>query len=305
MHFCPWPRSFCSSYPDTRLILVIVAMVALSRSILRLCLVLLAVVQSKSDQCEGAKSASAVLLQASTAANRTLQASTADHTEAEVAERIEQDLEDIEDSLAERARARGDSELELEDAVQGKNSRRRRSRRRTTTTTTTVNCGSSTDSYSLAFTIYGGSCLEGPNTGGAASLDTASCSTNSNNRDQFLFVDQGDGYCTLQSKYGTRRRSASGKSVTCGTSSMSVAYCKAQGSQSYTKLKLEDLGNDKFTMWWYDSSGNVKQAKRGAGGIKLADYTNTDEPDFKLYKNTVYSSTCLLSKNDLGLSCWK
>ncbi|CAJ1351440.1 unnamed protein product [Effrenium voratum] len=151
----------------------------------------------------------------------------------------------------------------------------------------------------------GGSCLEGPNTGGAASLDTASCSTNNNNRDQFLFVDQGDGYCKLQSKYGTRRRSASGKSVTCGTSSMSVAYCKAQGSQSYTKLKLEDLGSDKFTMWWYDSSGNVKQAKRGAGGIKLADYTNTDEPDFKLYKNTVYSNTCLLSKNDLGLSCWK
>ncbi|CAJ1382025.1 unnamed protein product [Effrenium voratum] len=152
-------------------------MIALSRSVLRLCLVLLAVVQSESDQCEGAKAAGAVLLQASAAANRTLQASTA-HTEAEVAERIEQDLEDIEDSLVERARARGDSELELEDAVQGKNSRRRRSRRRTTTTTTTVNCGSSTDSYSLAFTIYGGSCLEGPNTGGAASLDTASCSTN-------------------------------------------------------------------------------------------------------------------------------
>ena len=86
---------------------------------------------------------------------------------------------------------------------------------------------------------------------------------------------------------------------------MSVAYCKAQGSQRYTKLKLEDLGNDKFTMWWYDSSGNVKHAKRGAGGIKLADYTNTDEPDFKLYKNTVYSNTCLLSKNDLGLTCWK
>ena len=263
---------------------------------LRLCLqvALLSVAQSETEQCEGAgKAASAVLLQA--AANRTQP----------VSERIKQDLEDIEDSLVERARARGDSELELEDAVQGKNSRRRRSRRRTTTTTTTVNCGSSMDSYSIAFTIYGGSCLEGLNTGGTSTLDTASCNTNSNNRDQFLFVDQGNGYCKLQSKYGTRRRSVQGKAVTCGTSSMSVAYCKALGSQSYTKLKLQDEGNNKFSMWWYDSSGNSRQAKRSAGGIILADYSSGDEPDFKIYKNTVYSNTCLLSKNDLGLTCWK
>ena len=110
---------------------------------------------------------------------------------------------------------------------------------------------------------------------------------------------------SLKSDFATRRRSAKGKAVTCGTSSTTVAFCTQQGSQGYTKFKLEDLGNNKYSMWWYNSAGTSKQAKRNPYGVKLQDYSSSDEPEFKVYKNAVFSSTCLLSKNDLGLTCWK
>ena len=263
---------------------------------------LFVVVQSDQTEqtCEGPQASSAVLLQAST--NRTQLAS-----EQQVASRIQHDLEDIQASLLERSHEGVHEvvEQELEDAVQGKNSRRRRSRRRTTTTTTTVDCGSSVEYVSIAWQVASGYCLEGSNSGGATYLDTSSCSSITNGRDKFSFVDQGDGYCKLQSEYATRRRSAKGKSVTCATNSKAVVFCAAQGSQSYTKFKLEDLGSNRFSMYWYDSSGNSAIAKRNPYGIRIQDYSSSDEPKFKVYKNAVYSSTCLLTKNDLGLTCWK
>ena len=85
-------------------------------------------------------------------------------------------LGDIQDSLAEIARAPGDSQRLAGRWVQGKNSSRRSSRRRTTTTTT-VNCRSSAASYSIAYTTHGGSYVEGLNIVGSETLDTAGCNT--------------------------------------------------------------------------------------------------------------------------------
>ena len=110
---------------------------------------------------------------------------------------------------------------------------------------------------------------------------------------------------SLKSDFATRRRSAKGKTMTCGTNSMSPAFCKQHGSQSYNKMKLEDLGNNKYSMYWYNSAGTEKLAKRDAYGIMIEDYSNSDPEQFKVYKNAVFSSTCLLSKSDLGLTCWK
>ena len=203
------------------------------------------------------------------------------------------------------------AELELESAIAGKN-RRRRSRRRTTTTTTTVDCGSSIDSFAIGWDTSGSIdyCAEGLNTGSAVEqIDSSQCTEST--RDKWLFVDDGSGYCTLVAQYndGHRRRNHKGTSVTCGTSSTTVAYCKVNGNQGYNKLKLEDLGNNKFSMWWYDSSGTARKAYRdagyGGGGIIIADNGNGDVATFRVYKNAVYSSTCRLSKSDLDVSCWK
>ena len=213
-----------------------------------------------------------------------------------------------------QADVRHAAELELESAIAGKNRRRRSRRRRrtTTTTTTTVDCGSDIESYSIGWDVTGSVdyCVEGLNTGSAVeSINSDKCSEST--RDKWLFVDQGNGYCTLVAQYndGHRRRNHKGTSVTCGTSSMSVAYCKVNGNQGYTKLKLEDLGNNKFKMWWYDSSGTARYAARtsgyGGGGIVIADYSNGDHANFRLYKNAVYSNTCRLTKSDLDVTCWK
>eukprot|EP00434_Breviolum_minutum_P035095 symbB.v1.2.031065.t1/scaffold3568.1/size55461/2 len=200
-----------------------------------------------------------------------------------------EELSDHEESLLKRADVRHAAELELESAIAGKNRRRRSRRRRrtTTTTTTTVDCGSDIESYSIGWDVTGSIdyCAEGLNTGAAAeSINSDKCSEST--RDKWLFVDQGT-------------------SVTCGTSSMSVAYCKVNGNQGYTKLKLEDMGNNKFKMWWYDSSGTARYASRtsgyGGGGIKIADYSNGDSSNFRVYKNAVYSNTCRLSKSDLDV----
>lgn len=223
-------------------------------------------------------------------------------------EEVIEDVLDHEESLLKRAHARHAAELELESAIAGK-SRRRRSRRRTTTTTTTVDCGSTMESYSIGW-VTGGTdwCVEGLNTGSATEqIDSSKCTEST--RDKWIFADDGNGYCTLVAQYsdGHRRRNHKGTSVTCGTSSMSVAYCKVNGNQGYTKLKLEDLGNNKFSMWWYDSSGTARKAYRasGNGGIIIADVSSGDDPQFRAYKNGVYSSTCRLAKSDLGVSCWK
>ena len=213
-----------------------------------------------------------------------------------------------------QADVRHAAELELESAIAGKNRRRRSRRRRrtTTTTTTTVDCGSDIESYSIGWDVTGSVdyCVEGLNTGSAVeSINSDKCSEST--RDKWLFVDQGNGYCTLVAQYsdGHRRRNHKGTSVTCGTSSTTVAYCKVNGNQGYTKLKLEDMGNNKFKMWWYDSSGTARYGCRdsgyGGGGIKIADYGNGDHANFRLYKNAVYSNTCRLTKSDLDVTCWK
>ena len=232
----------------------------------------------------------------------------AEDSEEEHREVIE-DVLDHEESLLKRAHARHAAELELESAIAGKN-RRRRSRRRTTTTTTTVDCGSTLESYSIGWDVTGSTdyCVEGLNTGAATEqIDSSKCTEST--RDKWIFQDDGNGYCSLIAKYndGHRRRNHKGTSVTCGTSSMSVAYCKVNGNQGYTKLKLEDLGNNKFSMWWYDSSGTGRKAYRasGNGGIIIADVSNGDDPNFRIYKNGVYSSTCRLGASALGVSCWK
>eukprot|EP00438_Fugacium_kawagutii_P025764 Skav208114 [mRNA] locus=scaffold2016:49566:50477:+ [translate_table: standard] len=276
-----------------------------------------------SDQATSQAVTSAALLQAG--ANRTGKAdgteqhSNEEHDEVATDEELEDDeaeehreeIEDVldhEESLLKRAHARHAAELELESAIAGK-SRRRRSRRRTTTTTTTVDCGSTMESYSIGW-VTGGTdwCVEGLNTGAATEqIDSSKCTEST--RDKWMFTDNGNGYCTLVAQYndGHRRRNHKGTSVTCGTSSKSVAYCKVNGNQGYTKLKLEDLGNNKFSMWWYDSSGTARKAYRasGNGGIIIADVSNGDDPQFRVYKNAVYSSTCRLAKSDLGVSCWK
>ena len=213
-----------------------------------------------------------------------------------------------------QADVRHAAELELESAIAGKNRRRRSRRRRrtTTTTTTTVDCGSHIESYSIGWDVTGSVdyCVEGLNTGSAVeSINSDKCSEST--RDKWLFVDQGNGYCTLVAQYndGHRRRNHKGTSVTCGTSSTTVAYCKVNGNQGYTKLKLEDMGNNKFKMWWYDSSGTARYGCRdsgyGGGGIKIADYGTGDHANFRVYKNAVYSNTCLLTKSDLDVTCWK
>lgn len=43
-------------------------------------------------------------------------------------------------------------------------------------------------------------CLEGVNSGGAQTIDSASCSSINNGRDRFYFEDNGDGYCTLKAR---------------------------------------------------------------------------------------------------------
>lgn len=224
-------------------------------------------------------------------------------------EEVVEAVKDHEESLLKRAHARHAAELELESAIAGKN-RRRRSRRRTTTTTTTLDCGSTTDDYSIGWDVTGSTdyCVEGLNTGAATEqIDSSKCTEST--RDKWIFQDDGNGYCSLIAKYndGHRRRNHKGTSVTCGTSSKSVAYCKVNGNQGYTKLKLEDLGNNKFSMWWYDSSGTGRKAYRAAGngGIIIADVSNGDQPSFRVYKNGVYGSTCRMAKSDLGVSCWK
>lgn len=223
-------------------------------------------------------------------------------------EEVVEAVKDHEESLLKRAHARHAAELELESAIAGKN-RRRRSRRRTTTTTTTLDCGSTTDDYSIGWDVTGSTdyCVEGLNTGAATEqIDSSKCTEST--RDKWIFQDDGNGYCSLIAKYndGHRRRNHKGTSVTCGTSSKSVAYCKVNGNQGY-KLKLEDLGNNKFSMWWYDSSGTGRKAYRAAGngGIIIADVSNGDQPSFRVYKNGVYGSTCRMAKSDLGVSCWK
>ena len=46
-------------------------------------------------------------------------------------------------------------------------------------------------------------------------------------------------------------------------------------------------------------------AKRDTFGMMIEDYNSQDTADFKVYKNAIFSSTCVLSKDDLELSCWK
>jgi len=288
---------------------------ALRLGIRMACLVLL---RAEEQTCsDSAPAPGAALLQAG--ANRTGKdaPNTVDLEKPEDAENEEdesEELSDHEESLLKRADVRHAAELELESAIAGKNRRRRSRRRRrtTTTTTTTVDCGSDIESYSIGWDVTGSIdyCAEGLNTGAAAeSINSDKCSEST--RDKWLFVDQGNGYCTLVAQYndGHRRRNHKGTSVTCGTSSMSVAYCKVNGNQGYTKLKLEDMGNNKFKMWWYDSSGTARYASRtsgyGGGGIKIADYSNGDSSNFRVYKNAVYSNTCRLSKSDLDVTCWK
>eukprot|EP00434_Breviolum_minutum_P017351 symbB.v1.2.015318.t1/scaffold1138.1/size205980/17 len=289
--------------------------VALRLGIHLACLVLL---QAEEQTCsDSAPAPGAALLQAG--ANRTGKDTAPNNVDLENSEddaeneELESDA-DHEESLLKRADVRHAAELELESAIAGKNRRRRSRRRRrtTTTTTTTVDCGSDIESYSIGWDVTGSIdyCAEGLNTGSAVeSINSDKCSEST--RDKWLFVDQGNGYCTLVAQYsdGHRRRNHKGTSVTCGTSSMSVATCKVNGNQGYTKLKLEDLGNNKFKMWWYDSSGTARYAARisgnGGGGIKIADYSNGDHANFHVYKNAVYSSTCRLSKSDLGVTCWK
>ena len=220
---------------------------------------------------------------------------------------------EYEESLLHRAHVRHTAELELESAVAGKGRRRRRSRRRTTTTTTTVDCGSTVDSYAIGWDTSGSIdyCAEGLNTGAATEqIDSSQCPESTRNK--WIFADDGNGYCTMVAQYndGHRRRNHKGTSVTCGTSSTSVAYCKVNGNQGYKKLKLEDLGNGKFKMWWYTDSSNTglqghRDAGAGGGGIIIADYGNGDAGTFYIYKNAVYSNTCRLSASDLGVACWK
>ena len=40
--------------------------------------------------------------------------------------------------------------------------------------------------------------MEGVNTGGAATIDSSSCSSITNGRDRWYFEDNGDGYCSLK-----------------------------------------------------------------------------------------------------------
>lgn len=277
-------------------------------SALRLCLLAAltglcqVLVQSEDASCEAAsKGNSAALLQA--AANRTEVEQVV-----EQGDDIQDDEDELSDSLLERSHSGGAHRVEsmdLEDSVVAKGSRRRRSRRRTTTTTTTVDCGDATEYVSISWLTSGGMCLEGVNSGGAQTIDSASCSSINNGRDRFYFEDNGDAYCTLKADFATRRRSAKGKTVTCGTNNQAPAYCKQHGSQSYNKLKLEDLGSNKYSIWWYDSNGNEKMAKRDTFGMMIEDYNSQDTADFKVYKNAIFSSTCVLSKDDLELSCWK